>query len=112
MKNKYYIDQEVFYKPNYKPGRVVIIDKIGSKWAYFDYGKRFDMKTGVIDGGKYTSPGLIYLNKEEYDNYMLLKEQRVIVWSRVESLYRKLTSEQINKIHSILDEVDLGKTKK
>lgn len=109
---KYYIDQKVFYKPSNHHGRYVVIDKIGKKWAYFNYRKKFDIKTGIVDGGKYTSPGKIYSSQEEYEYELFLDQKRSLVWSRVESLYRKLTLEQINKINSILDEVFLGTTQK
>lgn len=112
MKNKYYVDQEVFYKPNYQPGRKVIIDKIGNKWVYFKYANRFDIKTGYVDGGKYPSPGKIYLNEDEYKKELFLKENQDILWMRIESLKRKIGLDQINKINAILDEVYFGTTQK
>lgn len=45
------------------------ITKVGRKWITFNEGwkqERFNAQTMRIDGGKYSSPGQIYLSEEEY----------------------------------------------
>jgi hypothetical protein len=46
----------------------VKVSKVGRKWVNLDNGYRFDKEDTVIDGAGYSSPGRIYLSKEDYDN--------------------------------------------
>lgn len=50
-----------------KRAYVVIVSKVGRKWAQLDNGHRIDVDTLVADGGEYTSPGRCYLNRELYE---------------------------------------------
>lgn len=46
------------------------ITKIGRKWATLDDSpwrpSRFNIETGAIDGGEYSSPGMVYPSREAY----------------------------------------------
>lgn len=42
--------------------------KIARKWATLDYGGyRFDVATGCVDGGRYSSPGSVYESREAHE---------------------------------------------
>ena len=43
------------------------VTKVGNKYATLSTDDRIVIETGIIDGGRFTSPGKCYLSKEEYD---------------------------------------------
>ncbi len=58
----------------------ITLTKVGRKWACFDQaGSRFDMKTGEVDGGNYSSWGQVYASKAFADT----ERRRLRVWSRI-----------------------------
>lgn len=61
----------------------VVITKLGKVWAYYgDRGERFDMETGEIDGGEYSSPGYVYPSRPDYEEAKALED----AWDRLRSL--------------------------
>lgn len=56
--------------PRRQKNQLVKVEKVGRKWVNLDNGYRFDKeaKYGMwVDGGEYSSPGRLYLSKEDYD---------------------------------------------
>lgn len=86
---KFKIGQLVFYVPRNPreqgPGSLgVVITKIGRKWITFKgsengYENRFDKETLLVDAGNYSSPGMIYLSDEEYQE----QREKERIWNRL-----------------------------
>jgi len=68
--SEYKVGQKLWYVPSDSrrgPGREVTISAIGRKWAVLDNGVyRFDINTGRVDGGQYSSPGVVYKDEQTY----------------------------------------------
>jgi len=50
----------------------VRVEKLGHWWATLSNGYRCNRYTGIVDGGKFSSPGTIYLSQESYDKEAVL----------------------------------------
>lgn len=64
--------------------RLVVISKVGTKWAQLECGERVNLVGLFIDGGEYSSPGKCYLCEQEYID---IKEKE-ICWLKI---YRSIT---------------------
>lgn len=79
-KSDYHVGQTV-YVVNWRGSsrtREFMISKIGRKWITTFDGwdtMRFDPETGLIDGGKYTSPGKIWKSTEDYKTHVKIVER-------------------------------------
>jgi hypothetical protein len=108
---KWEVGQKVFIvggfygrKPYFSEG---IITKIGRKWAYLDgwRKKSFNMETGWIDGGQYTSPGRVYSSQSEYEKEEGLRE----AWQKLSYQLNhcpqpeSITHEKIKQIRELLE---------
>lgn len=60
-------------------GYEATIEKIGRKWATLSgrRARRFNLETGSLDGGAYTSPGKVYPSRDAFFNY----KARLAAWS-------------------------------
>ena len=57
------VGQVVWVERNRKPaGEEATVTKVGRKWADVSggHGRRFDIETWDLDGGRYSSPGNVY----------------------------------------------------
>lgn len=54
---------------NYLIGNLeVTVTRVGRKWAHIDWRReRFNIETGWIDGGLYSSPGKVYYSEQQYE---------------------------------------------
>ena len=59
------VGQWVLVKRERVPVYWLRVSKVGRKWAYFPDG-RFDMKTLLIDGGKFSSRGSVFLSVYDF----------------------------------------------
>lgn len=49
----------------------VTIERVGRRWAYFaEAGYRFDIRTGEIDGGDYSSPGSVFESEQAWRDHI------------------------------------------
>lgn len=105
---------KVFFVPNRysseKP-RHVTVDKVGTRWVHVlsGYsGMRFDLKTGEVDGGVYSSPGQIWLTEQEYLDECALDRRWYAVAKFFDNhLYQRpesITPEKLSQIEEILKE--------
>ena len=66
------IGQEVYYVPsdNRNNPYISTIAKISTKWVYLspEWHGRFNKKTMSMDGGAYTSPGVVYHSRDDYES--------------------------------------------
>jgi hypothetical protein len=78
-----------------------IITKLGRKWATLsDHKGRFDVATGELDGGVYSSPGRIYLSQEAYEAKVALSK----AWGELRQiLYRHPNPPPGLTLETILD---------
>jgi hypothetical protein len=113
--HKYEVGQTVFVHYWKNGGRQSntadgVVTKVGRKWVTFKEGwaeDRFDMETGRIDGGHYTSPGDVYPSREAYDE-KVTKHRR---WEHLAMLTRgnppkDMTRERIEAAIKILSDGD------
>lgn len=52
----------------YLPSEEVRVTAVGHLWATLSNQHRCNRYTGVVDGGKYASPGTVYCRKEDYEH--------------------------------------------
>lgn len=57
--------RRAYYVPTYGQARYIDVERVAKKWVYGG-GIRWDSK-GVVDGGKYSSPGQVYRSKKHYE---------------------------------------------
>lgn len=62
------------YHRRHAPLEEVAVVKVGRVWMTLSNGKRADVKTLVVDGGKYSSPGRCWLNKEERESELAARK--------------------------------------
>lgn len=106
-RNDLHVGQEIYIcpiNPNFhikrKP-RKSKIKKIGNKWATFDdFGeRRFEIKTGKIDEGDFSSTEMVYLNVNDY--YNLIDVDGAVEQIREAILNLPKTSESVEKLKEI-----------
>lgn len=49
--------------------RTETVTAVGHKWGYLGRRSRFNLATGWIDGGEYSSPGRVWPSEEAYRAY-------------------------------------------
>ena len=54
--SEFNVGQTLYYVRDYRPGRLVTIEKVGRKWLTIDIGIRVDKETLYVDSGCY-APG-------------------------------------------------------
>ena len=70
MKKKFVVGQELWfeYNDNYQKNKrkpaTVTIEKVGNSWLYLSNDQRVYIDTLAADGGKFTSQGRAYIDKE------------------------------------------------
>jgi hypothetical protein len=57
--------------------REMTVKKVGRKWAKTDERTRVDIKTLMVCGGNYSSPGRCYLSRDEWES----EKARKAAWS-------------------------------
>jgi hypothetical protein len=82
-------------------GVIVLVEKVGRRWITLSNGHRIDVNSWYADGGKYTSPGRIYVSQEDYEN----TTRTQIAWDafkkRIDRAYKVPTSMTSQKIAEI-----------
>ena len=82
------------------------VSKVGRKWVYFDNGySRFDKDTMQIDGGNYTSPGRVFVNKRHYDLKKEANELWVEVRKKVDLLWGTPSIETVDEIEQAISDL-------
>lgn len=76
-KNTFTVGQKFYFVPDTTvSGRRtptwVTVTQVGRKWITTDQGMRFDPLTLQVDGGQYSSPGRMYVNREEHEARVLV----------------------------------------
>lgn len=115
-KNDLFVGQEIYIcpiNPNFhikrKP-RKSKIKKIGNKWATFDdfVERRFEIKSGKIDEGDYSSTEMVYLNVDDYYNLIDVDSAGEKIREAILSLPK--TSESVEKLKEITKilEIDIS----
>ena len=108
----YKVGMKLWYHRNdnrHSNGSEVTVEKIGNKWVQLSGNNgRVEKDSVNVDGGEYSSPGTLYLNKEEYDNEMMLynawrsfMEKSRVIGYRVP---KGMTLEKIIAIEKLLEE--------
>lgn len=68
---KFYVGQVLWYVPFKGYGRgspgEVTVKSVGRKWVTLSDNDRFDANTMLVDGRGYSSPGRLWLSKEEQE---------------------------------------------
>lgn len=56
------VGDELIFRPSERrqPQRKVTVESVGRKWVMLSDGNRVDKESGVVDGGKYSSPGKVW----------------------------------------------------
>mgnify|MGYP001796638063 FL=1 len=72
------------YKDNRRDPMWVEVTKVGRKWAYFPYNRRFDKNTLFVDGGDFLSPGRVYLEEQDY----LDKIRRSVLFGKIQNVFK------------------------
>ena len=72
------------YRDNRRDSRWVEVTKVGRKWAYFPYNRRFDKNTLFVDGGDCSSPGRVYLKEQDY----LDKVRRSVLFHKIQDVFK------------------------
>jgi hypothetical protein len=107
MKNDLKVGQELWFVPSdsrHFPC-IVVISKIGNKWAYVDKWNRdkIDVNTLVMDGRQYSSPGKCYLNPAEYETEKKIIAEWNLFKSQIEQYnIENMTVEKIQQTRTIL----------
>lgn len=76
---KFEVGMSFFYRPNGRKddaGSIVKITKIGSRWITLSNTLRIDRTSDQwrhVDGGIYSSPGVLWYNEQEYLECMMVK---------------------------------------
>ena len=111
MSDKWTVGQKVYVVPNNDGGRGLTsyeetITKLGRKWGYLQHWERnkFDLKTGEIDGGQYTSPAKVYPDKELYDLHVLRQAR----WANIKQHMPYIVPNTITDGHLVILEGMLG----
>jgi hypothetical protein len=72
--SEFHVGQELYlqyHERRFTQNRPVFVSKVGRKWIHFDDGRyRFNPESMRVDGGGYSSPGTVYMSKEEHDAEM------------------------------------------
>lgn len=79
----------------YLPSEYVKVNTVCRLWASLSNGYRCNRYTGVVDGGKYRSPGTVYCTKEDYEH-----EVRVLrMWKKLQKdvAHKKFLKEDISR---------------
>lgn len=79
------------------------VTKVGRKWASFGFNSRFDIETGQLDGGGYSSPGRAYIDEAEWQ----IDRNRDATWTEIYKLLshscpKHLTIEKLREIAAAL----------
>ena len=77
------------------------VAKVGRVWGTLASGKRFDLETGALDGGRFTSPGRVHTP----EGYKLHRE-RVQRDERVRAAGMDLYRSPLKNNEDFLDELD------
>jgi hypothetical protein len=80
------VGQKLWYVPYERRGKPceVVVKTIGRKWAGIDSGlDRVDMKTLIVDGAGYSSPGRCYLSRAEWEADVALEVAWGALWRDV-----------------------------
>lgn len=99
--------QEVWFHSlcSYIPSEKVDVTSVGRLWAVLSNGYRCNRYTGVVDGGKYLSPGTVYKSKASYEKerelYETWKRFRTDAHNRIE-LPETVTRRDILKARRLL----------
>lgn len=71
MKKKLEVGMKLFFVfSRYSTGRnhrEVEVKSVGRKWAQLSNGNRISLDTWVADGGNYSSPGMCYESRQQYE---------------------------------------------
>jgi len=117
--SEFNVGQTLYYVRDYRPGRLVriekvgrlvTIEKVGRKWLTIDIGIRVDKETLQVDGKGYASPGQCWLSEEEYTQYNELRNAWQTFRDRIDRYrYRTpngvpdvVTVEKINQASALL----------
>lgn len=68
--SKFQVGQVLWYAPYDRRNRpsVIVVSSVGRKWVKFNRdSRRFDASTMEVDGGQYSSPGKIWMSREDYE---------------------------------------------
>lgn len=92
MTTKFFVGQKLWYvKHEYytseREGYEVIVLSIGRKWVSIGDKMRFDKETMIVDGYEYSSPGRVYMSKDEYQIGVEIEKE----WNN----FRRLVNSQI-----------------
>ena len=63
------VGQQLFWEPtnsHRESTRMVVVTRVGRKWATLDNGERVDLDTLWADGGQYSSPGRCWPSEQAY----------------------------------------------
>ena len=77
------------------------VAKVGRVWGVLANGERFDLETGALDGGRYTSPGTVY-TPEGYE----LHKRRARRDERITAAGMDLYRSPLKNNEDFLDELD------
>lgn len=100
------VGDKLFFVPSHRHSQPLEVSvlKVGRKWIELSNFHRVDVETLRADGGKYTSPGRCYLNKEAYETQLSLQSawrsfQKSIDWTPIPV---GVTADDIAKARQIL----------
>lgn len=84
----------------------VTVTKVGRKWVELNEGQyKVERDKVHVDGGRYSSPGRLWLTKEDAESYLKLKAAWSDIVRRLSavSVPKGLTPEKLDQVCEILD---------
>jgi len=92
-------------RPFLDNGKEVIVEKTGSKWIYLSNRERIDIESLQADGGKYSSPGRCYVDRQQYISEMERREKWKEFYRLVDHMYTvpdHLSTDKISEMIQII----------
>ena len=94
MSDKFKVGQELWCVYNDRrigQQHTTVVQKVGRKWIELSNSHRMNAETMRLDGGNYSSPGMCYLSREEFEEIKQKNDawrlfQRKVEWLSADNL--------------------------
>lgn len=100
MTTKYKVGDTFWYVPNSKRDRQkeVAVTAVGRKWLHFYYSMRAEIENLKVDGGEYSSPGVLFESKTDYEDHLRLSLAWGVFKGVIDRMYYCPPSMTVEKI--------------